>query len=257
MKSSGARFGFLHESLDRIPPAECDDSRAAVESYDRSVTSGKGHAVGKLKVSISMSLDGYVAGPDQSETNPLGIGGEQLHEWVVPLRAFREGHGQEGGEVNASTPIAEGVLGNVGASIMGRNMFGGGPGPWGADPWTGWWGDDPPFHNPVFVLTHHAREPLEMHGGTTFHFVTDGIESALEQARAAAGDKDVSVGGGAAAVQQYLAAGLLDEIVVSIVPVILGGGARLFDNLGDADPGLEQVEAIDAPGVTHVRYVRV
>ena len=124
--------------------------------------------MGKFKVNISMSLDGYVAGPDQSEKNPLGIGGEQLHEWVVPLRAFRERHGEEGGEVNASTPIAEGILGNVGAVIMGRNMFGGGPGPWGSDPWKGWWGDNPPFHSSVFVLTHHAREPLEMQGGTTF-----------------------------------------------------------------------------------------
>lgn len=213
--------------------------------------------MGTFKMSISMSLDGYVAGPDQSEQHPLGIGGEQLHEWVVPLRAFREGHGEEGGEVNASTPIAEGILGNVGAVIMGRKMFGGGPGPWRDGSWKGWWGDDPPFHTPVFVLTHHAREPLEMKGGTTFHFVTDGIESALEQARAAAGDKDVSLGGGAEAAQQYLAAGLLDEVLVSIVPVLLGGGSRLFDNLGDNKPTLEQVEAIEAPGVTHIRYTRL
>ena len=213
--------------------------------------------MGTFKMSISMSLDGYVAGPDQSEQHPLGIGGEQLHEWVVPLRAFREGHGEEGGEVNASTPIAEGILGNVGAVIMGRNMFGGGPGPWRNGSWKGWWGDDPPFHTPVFVLTHHAREPLEMKGGTTFHFVTDGIESALGQARAAAGDKDVSLGGGAEAAQQYLAAGLLDEVLVSIVPVLLGGGSRLFDNLGDNTPTLAQVEAIEAPGVTHIRYARV
>jgi dihydrofolate reductase len=213
--------------------------------------------MGKLKTTISMSLDGYVAGPDQSEENPLGVGGERLHEWVVPLRAFREGHGEEGGEVNASTPVAEGILGNVGATIMGRNMFGGGSGPWGDDPWRGWWGDDPPFHHPVFVLTHHAREPLELQGGTTFSFVTDGIESALERAREVAGDdKDVSVGGGAEAVQQYLAAGLLDEILVSVVPVLLGGGARLFDNVGEAKARLEQVEAIEAPGVTHVRYAR-
>ena len=129
--------------------------------------------MGKFKVSISMSLDGYVAGPDQSEQNPLGIGGERLHDWFVPLRAFREGHGEEGGEVNASTPIAEEVLGNVGAVIMGRNMFGGGPGPWGDDPWKGWWGDNPPYHCSVFVLTHHAREPQEMQGGTTYYFVTD------------------------------------------------------------------------------------
>jgi dihydrofolate reductase len=213
--------------------------------------------MGTFKASISMSLDGYVAGPEQSAENPLGIGGEQLHEWIFPLRAFRRGHGDEGGEVNASTPIAEGILGNVGAVVMGRNMFGGGPGPWRDDSWKGWWGDDPPYHCPVFVLTHHAREPEEMQGGTTFYFVTDGIESALEQARTAAADKDVSLGGGAEAVQQYLAAGLLDEVVVSISPILLGGGARLFDNLGDPGPTLEQVEAIGAPGVTHIRYARV
>jgi dihydrofolate reductase len=139
---------------------------------------------------------------------------------------------------------------------MGRNMFGGGPGPWGDDPWRGYWGDDPPYHHPVFVLTRHAREPLEMEGGTTFHFVTDGIESALEQARAAAGEKDVSIGGGASAVQQYLAAGLVDQIVVSLVPILLGGGARLFDNLGEPTPSLRQVESVEAPGVTHIRYAR-
>jgi dihydrofolate reductase len=212
--------------------------------------------MGRLKVTITMSLDGFVAGPDQSEKNPLGIGGEQLHQWLVPLKAFREGHGEQGGEVNASTPIAEGILGNVGATIMGRNMFGGGPGPWGDDRWRGYWGDDPPYHSPVFVLTRHAREPVEMQGGTTFYFVTDGIGSALEQARAAAEEKDVSIGGGANVVQQYLAAGLLDEILVSVVPIFLGGGARLFDNLGEPKPMLRQVESIDAPGVTHIRYVR-
>ena len=210
----------------------------------------------KLRLNISMSLDGYVAGPNQSEENPLGIGGEQLHEWVVPLRAFRETHGKEGGEVNASTPIVEGHFDNVGATVMGRNMFGGGPGPWGDEQWTGWWGDDPPFHHPVFVLTHHAREPVEMQGGTTFHFVTDGIESALRQAKEAAGDKDVSLGGGASAAQQYLAAGLVDEMLISVVPVILGDGARLFDNLGDSEIELEQVSAVEAPGVTHIRYRR-
>jgi dihydrofolate reductase len=210
----------------------------------------------RVKVTITMSLDGFVAGPDQSEEQPLGVGGEQLHQWLVSLQAFREGHGEQGGEVNASTPIAEGILGNVGATIMGRNMFGGGPGPWGHDPWQGWWGDDPPYHSPVFVLTRHAREPLELQGGTTFYFVTDGIESALEQARAAAGEKDVSIGGGASAVQQYLAAGLLDELLISVVPILLGGGARLFDNLGEPRPVLRQVEAVEAPGVTHIRYVR-
>jgi dihydrofolate reductase len=212
--------------------------------------------MGKVKVTITMSLDGFVAGPNQSERDPLGVGGEQLHEWLVSLRAFREGHGEQGGEVNASTPIAEGILGNVGATIMGRNMFGGGPGPWADDAWQGYWGSNPPYHSPVFVLTRHARDPLEMEGGTTFHFVTDGIESALAQARAAAGDKDVSIAGGASAVQQYLTAGLLDEIVVSLVPLLLGGGARLFDDLGEPKPRLRQVEAVEAPGVTHIRYAR-
>jgi dihydrofolate reductase len=210
----------------------------------------------KVKVTITMSLDGFVAGPNQSTAEPLGLGGMELHQWLFPLKAFREGHGEEGGEVNASTAIAEEILGNVGAIVMGRNMFGGGPGPWGEDAWKGYWGDDPPYHHPVFVLTHHPREPLELEGGTTFHFVTDGIESALEQARAAAGEHDVSIGGGASVVQQYLAAGLLDEIVVSLVPVLLGAGARLFDNLGEPGPRLRQVEAIEAPGVTHIRYAR-
>ena len=210
----------------------------------------------KLKLNIAMSLDGFVAGPAQSPENPLGIGGEQLHDWLIPLKAFRESHGEQGGEVNASTPFAEDILGGAGATIMGRNMFGGGPGPWGDESWKGWWGDDPPYHHPVFVLTHHAREPVEMQGGTTYHFVTDGIESALEQARAVAGEKEVSLGGGASAAQQYLAAGLLDELVISIVPLLLGGGARLFANLGDPAPKLEQVESVEAPGVTHIRYVR-
>jgi dihydrofolate reductase len=208
----------------------------------------------KLKLNITMSIDGFVAGPDQSVEHPLGVGGEKLHGWLYPLKAFRGGHGEEGGEVNASTPFAEDILGGAGATIMGRNMFGGGPGPWGDESWKGWWGDDPPFHHPVYVLTRYSRDPLEMQGGTTFHFVTDGIESALEQAWAAAGEKDVSLGGGASVAQQYLAAGLLDEIVVSIVPIVLGSGARLFDNVGDAT--LEQVESVEAPGVTHIRYAR-
>jgi dihydrofolate reductase len=209
----------------------------------------------RLKANLTMSLDGFVAGPEQSEQDPLGIGGLRLHEWLLPLQAFRETHGEHGGEVNASTPFAEEILAGAGATIMGRNMFGGGPGPWAEDAWRGFWGEDPPYHNPVFVLTRHPREPLEMEGGTTFHFVTDGIESALEQARAAAGDKDVSLAGGASAVQQYLAAGLLDELVLSVVPLLLGDGARLFENLGDPPPKLEQVQAVEAPGVTHIRYV--
>src|SRR5215475_15712158 len=186
----------------------------------------------RLKATITMSLDGFVAGPDQSEKDPLGIGGERLHEWMVPLKAFREGHGEQGGEVNASTPIVEGILGNMGATIMGRNMFGGGPGPWGDDPWNGWWGENPPFHVPVFVLTHHEREPLVMDGGTTFTFVTDGIDSALEQARDAAGDQDVQISGGASVAGQYLAAGLVDELNINLVPLILGAGERLLDGVG-------------------------
>jgi dihydrofolate reductase len=206
-----------------------------------------------LKFEISVSLDGFVAGPNQSEENPLGEGGEQLHEWVVKLAAWRESHGYEGGEVNASTPLVEEAMANVGAVIMGRNMFGGGPGPWSEDPWQGWWGDEPPFHMPVFVLTHHEREPL-VKGETTFTFVTDGIESALAQAEAAAGAEDVSIGGGAGVAQQYLAAGLIDQLQLNVVPILLGGGARLFDGGAGAGRNLEPVLAVETPGVTHLRY---
>jgi dihydrofolate reductase len=208
-----------------------------------------------LRLAVSISLDGYLAGPAPSVEQPLGEGGERLHEWVVKLAAWRAPHGLDGGEVDVSTPVMEEMLANVGATIMGRNMFGGGPGPWDADePWDGWWGDDPPFHTPVFVLTHHAREPLRKQGGTTFHFVTDGIESALAQATEAARGKDVSLGGGADVAQQYLRAGLLDELQVSVVPVLLGSGTRLLDDLGAAPPQLELVRAIDAPDVTHLKY---
>jgi dihydrofolate reductase len=211
--------------------------------------------VPKLRCSVSISLDGYLAGPHPSVEQPLGEGGEGLHEWVVKLAAWRAPHGLEGGEVDASTPVVEEAVANVGATIMGRNMFGGGPGPWDSnDPWEGWWGDEPPFHTPVFVLTHHPREPLHKQGGTTFHFVTEGIESALDQAMAAAGGKDVSLGGGADVAQQYLRAGLLDELQVSIVPVLLGGGTRLLDDLGATPPQLELVRALDAPDVTHLKY---
>ena len=207
----------------------------------------------KLRFNITMSLDGFVAGPNQSEENPLGIGGESLHDWLVPLEFFRRTHGEGGGEVNASTPVVESWFENVGASLMGRNMFGGGPGDWGDDPWQGWWGEEPPFHVPVFVLTHHPREPLEMKGGTTFHFVTDGIESALEQAKGAAGGKDVALGGGANVARQYLGAGLIDEMDISISPRFLGDGERLFEGIG-ANLKLEQLRAVEAPGVTHVKY---
>jgi dihydrofolate reductase len=209
----------------------------------------------KLRCHISMSLDGFVAGPNQSEENPLGEGGERLHDWVVGLAAWREAHGKEGGEVNESTRIQEESVANIGAAVMGRNMFG--PvqgGDWGDESWTGWWGDNPPYHYPVFVLTHYARDPVEMEGGTTFHFVTDGIESALEQAKAAAGGKDVALWGGADVVNQYLAAGLLDELELHVVPLLLGGGARLLDDLGDADLQLEQIRAVEGSGVTHLKY---
>jgi dihydrofolate reductase len=208
----------------------------------------------KLRLSITMSLDGFVAGPEQSELDPLGVGGLELHEWVFPLEAFKRMHGGEGGEVNASSAVVDERRANVGATIMGRNMFGGGPGPWRSDPWQGWWGDDPPYHHPVFVLTHHAREPLSMKGGTTFHFVNDGIESALAQARDAARGQDISLAGGASAVNQYLAAGVVDEIDLSIAPMILGDGARLFRGLERGALKLTQVRAVDAPGVTHIKY---
>jgi len=210
----------------------------------------------KLRCQISVSLDGFVAGPKPSIEEPLGVGGMHLHRWAFALAAWRAPHGREGGEVNASTPVMERALENVGATIMGRKMFGGGPGPWTEPRWDGWWGEDPPFHHPVFVVTHHAREPLaELQGGTSFTFVTDGIESALEQAFAAADGKDVSLGGGAEVVQQYLAAGLLDELQLHVVPVLLGGGTRLFGDLASgAAPKLEQLDVVEAPGVTHLRY---
>jgi dihydrofolate reductase len=208
--------------------------------------------VARLRFQISVSLDGFVAGPNPSEEHPLGERGEELHEWVLKLAAWRKPHGREGGEINASTPIFEEATADIGATIMGRGMFGGGPGPWGDDPWQGWWGGEPPFHHPVFVLTNHEREPLVLEG-TTFTFVTDGIESALAQATEAAAGGDVAIGGGAEAIQQYLAAGLVDEMLLNVVPVLLGDGSRLLENLG-ADLGFEQVEAVDAPGVAHLKY---
>jgi dihydrofolate reductase len=211
----------------------------------------------KLRLKISMSLDGFIAGPRQSVENPLGIGGMRLHEWVLPLRAWRSAHGMEGGEVNESSKVVEESVANIGATIMGRNMFGGHPGPWNTkEPWNGWWGANPPFHHPVFVLTHHARAPLTLEGGTTFTFVTDGFESALAQARRAAGAKDVSLAGGANASRQYLIAGLVDEMEIHLAPTLLGSGERLFDGVGDDLHGLHLVRTIAAPNVTHLKYVR-
>jgi dihydrofolate reductase len=207
--------------------------------------------MGSVTCQISISLDGFVAGPDQSPENPLGVGGLRLHEWAFRTHAWRSQHGQEGGERNADSEVVEELLDGVGAYIMGRKMFGGGEGPWD-ESWRGWWGEDPPFHAPVCVLSHHAREPLAMQGGTTFTFVTDGIESALAKARAAAGAQDVAIAGGASAVRQYLAAGLLDELYLHVVPIVLGDGERLLEDVGD--PVLEPLEVIASPAVTHVKY---
>jgi dihydrofolate reductase len=200
---------------------------------------------------ISISLDGYAAGPNQSLDDPLGQGGERLHEWVVATEGWRNQHDLPGGERSVDSELAAKLMNGIGAFIMGRKMFGGGDGAWD-ESWTGWWGDDPPFHAPVYVLSHHERAPVEMQGGTTFHFVTDGIESALEQARAAAGDQDVAIGGGASTVNQYLAAGLLDELHLHVVPIVLGAGERLLEDVGD--PKLEPVEVVTSPAVTHVKY---
>lgn len=211
----------------------------------------------KLRCSITTSLDGYVAGPNQGIDNPLGEGGLGLHDWAVSTKTFLTLHGEAG---NGETGINDDVLGeafeNVGATIMGRNMFSPVRGPWieGENSWKGWWGDDPPFHHPVFVLTHHARAPLAMQGGTTFHFVTDGIESALAQARRAAGGKDVTLGGGASIVQQYLTAGLLDELEIHVVPLLLGAGERLLDNVDVSKVTLEPIRTIAGPGVAHLKY---
>jgi dihydrofolate reductase len=208
----------------------------------------------QLKFDITITLDGYVAGPNQRIENPLGEGADEIHDWALKTRAFAEMHGREGGETGTNDDVVRESFENVGANLMGRNMFGGGPGPWGDKPWRGWWGENPPFHTPVFVLTHHEREPLEMEGGTTFHFVTDGIESALEQAITVAGGKDVHLGGGARTAQQYLRAGLIDEIELHLVPQVLGAGERLFANLDGADIQLEQNRVIETPDVTHLRY---
>lgn len=208
-----------------------------------------------LRCQISVSLDGFVAGPNQSADNPLGEGGTRLHEWAFNLAAWRGEHGDLSGEVNESTPVFQESRENIGAGIMGRNMFG--PpegGPWGADPWNGWWGEDPPYHYPVFVLTHHAREPLVLEGGNEFYFVTDGIESALEQAKATANGKDVMLWGGGQTVNEYLAAGLVDELELHVSPVTLGAGSRLFDFPGADQLRLNQLRAVQAPMVTHLKY---
>jgi dihydrofolate reductase len=209
----------------------------------------------RLKLEISMSLDGFVAGPNQSLEQPLGAGGERLHEWAVGLASWRARHGLSGGESNADSEMVAESLAATGAVVMGRRMFSGGEGAWEDDPNAdGWWGDEPPFRVPVFILTQHPRETVVKEGGTTFTFVTDGIESALEQARTAAGDKDVLLAGGAKVVQQYLKAGLLDELQIHVAPVLLAGGVRLFDDLGPDPIGLEMTKVVESPAVTHLTF---
>ena len=206
-----------------------------------------------VKLDISVSLDGFIAGPDPSPEQPLGEGGEGLHEWAYGLVSWREPHGMSGGERGPDDDILSEVFTTTGATVMGRGMFSGGHGPWEDDPRAdGWWGDEPPFHHPVFILTHHPRDTVAKQGGTTFTFVTHGIESAVDQARAAAGDKDVAIGGGATVAQQCLAAGLLDELQLHVVPLLLGGGVRLFGDGQQAE--LECTRVIDSPAVTHIRY---
>lgn len=207
----------------------------------------------KVRAHISVSIDGYVAGPNQTMEQPLGANGERLHDWVVELKQWREQAGMEGGVENVSSAVVADEYANVGAEIMGRGKFG--PpqrGAWDGDRWQGWWGDEPPFHKPVFVLTHHPREPLTL-ADTTFTFVTDGIEDALARAREASGDKDVFIGGGANVINEYLAAGLLDELELHLVPIVLGGGARLFEGVAQG-VRLEPMRMVEAPGVTHLKY---
>jgi dihydrofolate reductase len=216
----------------------------------------------KVRVhNFSISLDGYGAGPDQTLQNPLGVRGEDLHGWVKATPSFRRLHDPEGdvdadAEVSVDERFSARNLQGVGATIMGRNMFGPVRGPWDADDWRGWWGANPPYHHPTFVLTHHAHDPIEMEGGTTFHFVTEGPETALERARAAAGDADVQIGGGASTIQQYLRLGLIDEMHVAIVPELLGAGERLFDRLDGALARYEVVEFVPSPAAAHAVLAR-
>jgi dihydrofolate reductase len=211
-----------------------------------------GGAVGKVKCQIAVSADGFLVGPNQSEEHGLGEGGEVLHEWAFKTRFFQELHGREGGEGGISDDVVREASANSNAIVMGRNMFGPVRGPWTEPLWNGWWGDEPPFGVPVFVLTHYEREPLTL-GETTFHFVTEGIERAVELAREAAGNGHVSVGGGGETIQETIRAGLLDELLINQVPAILGGGIRLLDGIPPSVK-LEQTRVVEAPGVAHIFY---
>lgn len=207
----------------------------------------------KVRVScLAVSLDGYAAGPNQSLENPLGVRGPELFEWFFSTRTWKQMHGQEGGSTGVDDRWARRGMENVGAWILGRNMFGPVRGPWPDDSWRGWWGEEPPYHVPTFVLTHHEREPLEMKGGTTFHFVTDGIEAALQRAKDAAKDKDVRIGGGVATIQQYLKAGLIDELHLVCRPILMGSGENLFAGLDMTGLGYQYSEHEASESATHV-----
>jgi dihydrofolate reductase len=209
----------------------------------------------KTKAQIAVSLDGYMAGPNQSEENPLGEGGEGLHEWIFKLASFRSEHGMgDGGDTGVSDDVVRETRQNIGAVVMGRNMFGPVRGAWPDEDWKGWWGEDPPFHCPVYVLTHHQRDPFELENGNTFHFVTEGLEKAMTEAREAADDQDVSIGGGASTLQQAIAAGYLDEVVVHQVPILLGGGERLFDHLAAGAAKVELTDVVEGAEALHLTY---
>lgn len=207
--------------------------------------------MGFVKVDITISLDGFVAGPNPGPELGLGEGGERLHDWIIAQASWREAHGKEGGTTGPDSDIANEQHAGVGAVVMGKGMYGGF---WGDDAWEGWWGDEPPFHMPVYVVTHQVREPLPMKGGTTYHFVNDGVESAIAQAQAAAGDKIVLIAGGGQVIQQALRAGLVDELQVHVAPVLLGDGQPLFDRLRAGNIELEPVRVVDSPAVTHLKY---
>ncbi len=207
----------------------------------------------KLRVNcFAISLDGYGAGPDQALENPMGVGGMALHEWVFPTRTFQKMVGNEGGATGIDDDFAARGFQNIGAWILGRHMFAPSRGPWLDDGWKGWWGDTPPYHTPVFILTHHARASIKMEGGTTFHFVTDGIETALRQAVDAANGQDVRVGGGAATIRQYLQAGLIDEMHLAVSPALLGSGEHLFNGIDVLKLGYQTAEHVSTPKATHV-----